>query len=247
MTTRDQRARLIAWERVELEFSEPECARLWAVMYPQKRRAMPADFPAAVQRCLRAYLEMAQIPSRGELNIAAGALYRAVMKAIEAGDAEAAARALERMPPGLRAELDRLTPGGIPSPAQIRDPQQGLERAKELLGCWIAGGKIVPGRKRRNGRGSRPTLELAHRFQQRPGFPRQEAEMLLVRSLAECWRSWNGGRFPRSWAHDGSAARSPFERQIPELLRGCGVSGVNALKLVRRALDEIRRAELGED
>ena len=247
MTTRRQRALLPAGEMVQARLSEPECGRIWAAMYPGESRAMPADFPAALQRCARAYLEMAQVPSRGELNIAARALHRAVMKAIVAGDTGAAALSLERMPPAMRAELSRLTPGGIPSPAQIRDPTQGLERAKELLGCCAAGAEIVSGRKRANGRYSRRTLKLLPRFRQRRGFPRQEAEMLLVRALAEYRRGLKGGRFPRSWAHDRSAAMSPFERLVEAVLRACGAPGVNTLKLVRRALDEIRRAEAGTD
>ena len=246
MTTRDQRARLHGWERVKLAFSEPGCRRLWGVMYPGNGRAMPADFPAALQRCVRAF-EMAQVPSRGEIEGAAAALHPRLMNAIEAADLDAAASALEAMPDAVRTELDRLTPGGIPSPAQLRDPQLGLERAMELFGCCVAGAEIVPGRKRPNGRRSRARFKLLPRFKQGRGFPRQEAEMLLVRSLAEAWRSWNGGRFPRSCAHDRSTTMSPFERLVEAVLRACGVSGVNALRLVRRALDEIRKAEAGTD
>jgi hypothetical protein len=105
----------------------------------------------------------------------------------------------------------------------------------------------VLGRKRPNDRRSRPTLKLLPRFKQGRGSPRQEAEMLLVRSLAEYYRSLNNGRFPLSCAHGRSRKSSPFERLVGQVLRRCGASGVNTLKLVRRALNEIRRAEAGND
>jgi hypothetical protein len=52
------------------------------------------------------------------------------VKAIEADDWDAAAVALEKVPEAIRAELDRLTPGGIPTPVQIREPQHGIKRTK---------------------------------------------------------------------------------------------------------------------
>jgi len=193
--------------------------------------------------CVSAYLETAAIPSRGEINKALAVLYPRLMQAIEAGDREAAA-GLADLPKAVRAELDRLTPGGIPTPLQIRDPQDGIERAKQLLGCCLAGAEIVPGRKRPDNRRSRPTLKLLPRFAQARGFPPQDPETLLGRSLAEYYRSLNGGRFPRAWAHDQSKAWSPFERLVDHVLRGCGDSRVNTLKLVRRTLDQMRDAEL---
>jgi hypothetical protein len=205
---------------------------------------MPPDFPRALRVCLRAYLETADIPSRGEINKAVAVLYRRLLQAIEADDRDAAATALEKLSEAVRAELHRLTPGGIPIPMQIRDPQHGIERAKELLGCCLAGAEIVPGRKRPDDRRSRPTLKLLPRFTQARGFPPQEAEMLLVRALAEYYRSLNGGRFPRAWAHDRLKALSPFERLVGHVLRCCGAAGVNPLNLVRRALEGIRDAEL---
>jgi hypothetical protein len=244
MTTRGQRERLIRLDQLDDVFSDEACRRIWTKMFPRQGRALARDFPRALRVCVRAYLEMARIPSRGEIDTATRVLYRRLLLAIEANDRDAAAAASENMPEAARAELDRLTPGGIPTPMQIRDPQHGIEKAKELLGCCLAGAKIVPGRKRPNNQRSRPTLKLLPRFTQARGFPPQEPEMLLVRALAEYYRSLNGGRFPRAWAHDQSKAWSPFERLVDDVLRGCGDSRVNTLKLVRRTLDEMRDAEL---
>ena len=240
MTTRYQRERLIRLDQVDDVFSNLACQG-WTVF---RRRAMPADLPSAVRVCVSAYLEMARDPSAGEINAATRVLYRRLVKAIKANDWDAAAVALEKVPEPIRAKLDRLTPGGIPTPIQIRDPEHGIERAKELLGCCVAGAEIVPGRKRPNDQRSRPTVKLLPRFKQGRGFPRQEAERLLVRSLAEYYRSLHGGDFPRSCAHDGSKDRSPFERLVGQVLQGCGASRVSTLKLVRRALDEMRYAEI---
>jgi hypothetical protein len=241
MTTRYQRQHLIRLDQVDDVFSDEVC-RGWTDVL--RRRAMPTDLPSAVRVYVGAYLEMAREPSAGELNTATKALYRGLWKAIEAADRNAAATALEKVPEAIRAKLDRLTPGGIPTPMQIRDPQHGIQRAKELLGCCVAGAEIVPGRKRANGRRSRPTLKLLLRFKQWRGFPRQEAERMLARSLAEYYRNLHGGDFPRSCAHDASKDCSPFERLVGQVLQCCGASKVSALNLVRRALDEMRDAEL---
>jgi hypothetical protein len=250
MTTRKQRERLIRLEDVSTVFADEACLAIWDEAYRQRVGAMPMDFPHALRLRVRCYLEMAQRPSRGEVNSAAVELhcrlYRAILyknpdaatEALEAG-----AGALEEVPQPIRDELDRLTPDGIPTPAQLRDPQQGIEKARELLGCCVRGGEIVPGRKRPGGRNSRPKIRLLPRFKQGRGFPRQEAEALLVRSLAEYWRGFNNGGFPRSWARDLSKPQSPFERLVVGALRRCGVSGVDALGLVRRILNDIRDAE----
>jgi hypothetical protein len=242
MTTRKQRECLIRLDQVDDVFSDEVC-RGWTDVLPRRRRAMPADLPSAVRVRIRAYLEMARDPSGGEINAAAELLHRQLVKAIEADDWDAAAVALEKVPEPIRAELDRLTPGGIPTPDPLHDPQYGIERAKELLGCCIAGAEIVPGRERANGRRSRPSLQLRPRFKQARGFPRQEAEAMLVRALAEYYRSLHNGRFPRSWTRDPAKQWSPFECLVGHVLRGCGVSGISPLDLVRRALNEIRDAE----
>jgi hypothetical protein len=69
---------------------------------------------------------------------------------------------------------------------------------------------------------------------------------MLVRALAEYWRSLNG-RFPRSCAHDADTYMRPFERLVDQVLRRCDAPGVNTLALVRRTLDEMRNAEAGHD
>ncbi len=165
------------------------------------------------------------------------------MKAIEADDWDAVAVALEKVPEPTRAKLDRLTPGGIPTPVQIREPQHGIERTRELLSCYAIRAEIVPGRERANGRRSRPSLQLRPRFKQARGFPRQEAEAMLVRALAEYYRRLHNSRFPRSWTRDPAKQWSPFERLVGHVLRGCGASGISPLDLVRRTLNEIRDAE----
>jgi hypothetical protein len=57
---------------------------------------------------------------------------------------------------------------------------------------------------------------------------------MLVRALAEYYRSLHNGRFPRSWTRDPAKQWSPFERLVGHVLRGCGVSGISPLDLVRR-------------
>jgi hypothetical protein len=135
VTTRKQRERLIRMDRVDDVFTDEACRKIWTRVFPRRAGPMPRDFPRALRVCLRAYLETADIPSRGEINKAVAVLYRGLLQAIEADDRDAAATALEKLSEAVRAELHRLTPGGIPIPMQIRDPQHGIERAKELLGC----------------------------------------------------------------------------------------------------------------
>ena len=244
MTTRSQRETLIRLDHVDQVFTADPSREIWTDVFPRWADAMPAAFPFELRLRAREYIRLASIPSKGEIRAAAEILYRHLLKAIEAYDLEAAAAAAEEMPEAIRAELDRLTPGGIPTPLQIRDPQYGMERAKDLLGCCVAGGEIVPGPLQPNGRHSRHTVKLLSRVKQGRGFPRQDAETMLVRSLAEYYRSFNGGKFPRSCAHGRSKPPSPFERLVDQVLRPCGARGVNTFKLVRRALNEIRDAEL---
>ena len=86
-------------------------------------------------------------------------------RAIADDDAKAAASAAEKILQPIRAKLERLTPGGIPTPVQLQDdPQHWMEKAKELLGCCIMGAEIVPARRRANGCQSRPKLKILPRF-----------------------------------------------------------------------------------
>jgi hypothetical protein len=247
MTTRKQRERLIRPGDVPAVFADEVCCAIWDEAYRQRAGAMPVDFPHALRLRVRCYLEMAMTPSRGQLNAAAVELHRLVSKAILDNDRDDAAAALEQVPKPIRDELDRLTPGGIPTAAQLRDPQHGIETAKELLGCCVRGAEIVPGRKRPGGRHSRPRAKLLPRFKQGRGFPRQEAETMLVRSLAEYCRGLHNGRFPRSCAHHRGQAMSRFERLVVAILQRCGVSGMDPLGLVRGVLTEIRDAEAGSE
>jgi hypothetical protein len=244
MTTRAQRKALIRLEQVEQLFNAETSREIWAAVFPCRVTAMPATFPVDLRLRVREYLRWASTPSRGEIGAAADVLYRQLWIAIAADDLKAAAAAAAVVPEAIRAELDRLTPGGIPTPLQILDPQHGRERAKELLADCIAGAEPGPGRRRPNGGRSRPRFKRLPRFKQNRGFPRQDGEMMLVRSLAEYYRSFNGGKFPRSGAHDRSRNPNPFERLVDQVLSLCRARGVNALKLVRRALDEIRDCEL---
>jgi len=246
MTTRLQRECLIPLDQTAKVFGAEACRPIWAAVFPRRATDMHSDFPVAVQRCVSAYLETGHDPSAGEMHASIKVLYRGLMQAIEADDLEAAAMALETVPEPIRRKLDRRTPGGIPTPQQIRDPRNGREKAKELLGCCVMGADIVPGRKRPNDRRSRPRVKVLPRFKQGRGYPRQDAEAILVRALAEAWRSLNG-RFPRSCAHDADTYMRPFERLVDEVLRRCGAPGVNTLALVRRTLDEMRDAEAGHD
>jgi hypothetical protein len=245
MTTRLQRECLIRLAQADKVFDTEACRPIWAAVFPRRATDMHSDFPIAVQRCVRAYLETGYDPSAGEMHAATKVLYRGLMQAIEAGDLEAAAMALESVPEPIRRKLDRRTPGGIPTPEQIRHPELRAEGAKELLGCCVMGADIVPGRQRPNHR-SRPRVAVLLRFKQKRGYPRQDAEAMLVRALAEYWRSLNG-RFPRSCTRDPGKRMSPFERLVDEVLRRCGASGVTTLTLVRRTLDEMRDAEAGHD
>ena len=244
MTTRAQRKALIRLDQVEQVFNAETPREIWAAVFPCRVGAIPATFPVDLRLRVREYLRWASTPSRGEIGAAADVLYRPLSMAIEADDLEAAAAAAAAMPEAIRAELDRLTPGGIPTPLQILDPQHGMERAKELLADCRAGAEPRTGRLRPNGGRSRSRFIDLPRFKQNRGFPRQDAEMMLVRSLAEYYRSFNGGKFPRSGAHDRSRKLNPFERLMDQVLSLCRARGVNALKLVRRALDEIRDCEL---
>jgi len=151
MTTRKQRECLIRLDQVDDVFSDEVC-RGWTDVLPRRRRAMPADLPSAVRVRIRAYLEMARDPSGGEINAAAIVLYRRLWKAIEVDDWDAAAVALEKVPEAIRAELDRLTPGGIPTPDQLHDALHGIEQTKKLLNCYAIRAEVVLGRKRPNDR-----------------------------------------------------------------------------------------------
>jgi len=243
MTTPKQRERLTRLDRIDDVITEalPE---IWSDISPRRGEPMHPGFPNAFRTSTGVYLEMALVPSKAQINSACAVLHRRLMRAIEAGDREEAAVALENMPEAIRAELDRLTPRGIPTPGQIRDPKHGIEWAKDLLGCCVAGGKIVQGRRRQDDRRSCPTVEPVPPFKNSCGYPRQEAEMTAVRALAEWYRPLNNGEFPRSWAHDSSKEWSRFERLVGHCFRCCGASGVNVPNLVRRVLDEIRYAEL---
>src|SRR5712671_6279177 len=142
MTTRKQRERLIRINQVDDVFSDETCRKIWTRVFPRRAGPMPPNLPGALRMCARAYLEAAGIPSRGEIKKAIGVLYRRLMLAIEAGDRVAAEEASGKMSEAVRAQLDRLTPLGIPTPMQLRDPQRGIEWAKELLGCCVAGAEI---------------------------------------------------------------------------------------------------------
>jgi hypothetical protein len=114
MTTRNQRERLIGRDQVDVVFSDEVCRQIWDGAFPRRSGAMPPDFPTRLRLRVRAYVEMAGRPSRGEINAAAEGLYRRLWKAIEVDDRDAAALALEKMPETIHAELDRWTRAAFP-------------------------------------------------------------------------------------------------------------------------------------
>src|SRR5215207_6869409 len=97
MTTRLQRECLIPLDQTDKVFGTEACRPIWAAVFPRRANAMRSDFPIAVQRCVRAYLESGHDPSAGEMHAATKVLYRGLLQAIEADDLKAAAMALERV------------------------------------------------------------------------------------------------------------------------------------------------------
>ena len=240
MTTRLQREHLIPVEEVDARIDDDFVARIWHEAYP--KQPLPDDLPSHVRSCARAYLGFASIPSRGELGLGLRQLHDRLTPAIKAHDGERAAEAFEQTPGGVLAELQRHFPG-IPSADDLRRPDRGIECAKDLLGCCVSGADIVPGRRRPGGRQSPPGLRILPRYRQRRGYPPQEAEMMLVRSLGEYFYN-RKGKFPGLASHGGRFAPKAghFAHLVTAILDRCGVN-VNAVKLLRRCLREIPKPD----
>ena len=243
MTTRLQRERIIPVGDVDVHFDDAFVATMWREAHP-KQPMMPAYYPSQLRSSARAYVELASRPSLGELGIELKRLHDSLIRAIEALDLERAAAALEQTPRRVVEELRRRVPGGISSPDDLRRPGCGIECAKDLLGWCVSGAEIVPGRRRPNGRRSRSTLRILPHFRQRRGYPRQEAEMMLVRSLGEFFYN-RDGKFPGLASHGGRFAPNagPFAYLVGSVLDRCGVSGVNPIKLVQRCLSELPKPD----
>src|ERR1700720_80734 len=167
MTTRLQRERLKPLTHIDALFEDEFVAEKWARAFP--KQPLPADFPNHVRSCVRAYLEFASSPSRGEVGRALTQLHNRLMAAIQLGDREGAAAALEQTPERLLDDLRRRFPGQIPSPEDIRRSLRGINLAKDFLGFCVSAAEIVPGRRRPSGRQSRPTLRILPRYKQRRG------------------------------------------------------------------------------
>jgi hypothetical protein len=242
MTTRLQRERAIPVEEVDSRIDDEFVNHVWREARP--KQPMPADFPRHCRSCVRAYLEEVSRPSQGELSLALRRLYDRLIPAIESHDMEPAARALEQTPSHVLAEFCRRSPSKIPSADDLRQAGRGIDFAKDLLGMCISGAEIVPGRRRPNGKRSRPRLKVLPRYNQSRGYPRQQAEMMLVRSLGEFFYNRNG-KFPGLTSHGGRFApdAGPFAHIVASILNRCGVYGIDPIKLVRRCLAELPKAD----
>jgi hypothetical protein len=69
--------------------------------------------------------------------------------------------------------------------------------------------------------------------------------MMLVRSLGEYFYN-RKGKFPGLTSHGGRFAPNagPFARLVARILGRCGVNGINPVKLIRRCLLEIPKADV---
>lgn len=238
MTTRSQRERLISLHDIEARIDDVFVAETWYRAFPKE--PLPADFPPHMRSSVRAFAEQALVPSNGEMGIALKKLHDRLIVAIHFSDRERAATAIEQTPKAVLDELRRRSPSPLPAPQDIRDCLRGIDLAKEMLGCCISGAMIVPGRRRPDGRRSRPTLRILPRYRQRRGHPRHEAERTLVRSLGEYFYN-RQGNFPGLKSHGGSfdPDAGPFARVVADILARCGVSSVNEIKLIQRCLCEL--------
>jgi hypothetical protein len=119
-----------------------------------------------------------------------------------------------------------------------------MQKARDLLGTCVRGAAIVPGRRRPNGRRSRPTLRILPRYLQRRGQPRHEAESLLVRSLLEFFYN-RDGKFPGLTSHGGYFApdAGPFAHLVASILEQCGIKSINSTKLIQRCLSELPKRD----
>src|SRR5438477_12007642 len=145
MTTRAQRRHLKFVGDIDALFDDDFAANIWSKAFPKE--PLSADFPPHVRSSVRSCIVLASVPSHGEMALELRRLYDRLIPAIELGDHERAARALEQTPKDVLDEWKRHVPGQVPSPddirrksmrgwrssARVRGPRGGIALGKEHL------------------------------------------------------------------------------------------------------------------
>jgi hypothetical protein len=138
----------------------------------------------------------------------------------------------------FKARLDRPGPRmaglRLPSARDFLDTGPARrDHACEMVEtiCRI-GGEVVEGRMRRSGKRSRPTFRpLLHAPELRRHFPKRDAELDFVASLARAWETATGK--PPARTADRRAP-GPFARFVRRCLDLIGATDANAIKLINR-------------
>ena len=235
MTTRDQRSRLISPDDVDRIFDSAAIRRI------ARCAKMPADadieaFGCSVRSAAREYLSNATTPDPGEHREALEDLAHHVRLALD-GDPSAPHRvvdALGSLHPETRRLLDSWAAPHreVPTSEELLHPEDGRAALILLSGLCHRGAAWKPGRKRRGGKQSRPTLQaevIGPRV--RRGRPSDIAEFLLCTWLGGAYYKATG-RFPPRQSHPDNPG--PFARLVREVLCLLGASNINAVELVNR-------------
>ncbi len=190
-------------------------------------------FGRSVRASVRQYLIDATDPQPSEHRAAIASLARSVRDALDGkpGGLEAAAAALEALPPATRRMFEDVAyPRSVPTVRDLRDPVRGRKALSLLYGMCHRGAEWKPGRKRPEGKRSRPRFEpILIKTGARRGRPPNRAEFMLCTYLGGTYYKATG-KMPSRTADARNPG--PFVRLVGGVLKLLGAPDVNAAELV---------------
>jgi hypothetical protein len=146
---------------------------------------------------------------------------------------------LERASPRAR-EILNLGVSPCPTPDMLRDPGQRERECRTLTGRCVVGCHPIGGRRRANGKQSRPTLELEFPVTVRSGQPGRDDESLFMWGLRVALLN-AGGRAPESF---NRSQGGPFIEMASEFLKLVGAPpNASAVDLFNSIFQAAKRAK----
>ena len=233
MTTRAQRERLIDDADVDSKFDAAAIARLAQLA----RLLLVVDLAAfgqSVRNAVRNYLEYAHRPHPGEIREEMKLLRNQARRALKGSEVDliATMQTLTNLPQMAREHLYKPH-HPLPEPADLIDPKQRTEVLRLLIGRTVTHAEWKQGRKRSNGKRSRPTLtEFPAGPPVSAGRPSNSAEVMLCHALGILYERATGRKVALNPKHKKSPG--PFVRLLAEVLSLCGAPQVDAVELVRK-------------